>query len=146
MSRESEIARRLGAQFPPLLRASSITDAMVRAARQKGVGWVCAHCIKFWWGIEHGQAQCRAMFERRPCGGPMAELAFPEYEGPIPRETFPTFCFVCGADSSGAVKIHGLEEMVGVCAVHEEFVHTMRPRDPKEKREIVMKMKTEVSP
>jgi len=145
MSRDAKIAGRLGVEFPPLLRAGTITDAMVRTVRERGVGWVCAHCVKFWWGVERGHAQCEALFKRTPCGGPMAELAFPEYEGPIPRETFPTFCFVCGEASSGAVRIHGIEEMIGVCAAHEDFVYTMRPRDPREKCEIIMKVKTEVS-
>ncbi len=144
MPDEKRIAERLGPQFVGAARAASITTEMVRSAREKGVGYICANCVKFWWGIEKGHAQCKALFERTKCGGPMAELAFPQYEGLIPREKFPTLCFVCGREADAAVHIHGVEDMVGVCKEHEEYIHAMRPHDPNEKQEIILKTRMEV--
>lgn len=137
MSDEKKVERRLGVQFVSAARSDVITDEMVASAREKGVSWICAHCVHFWWGISRGHPQCWAVFAKKPCGGPMAELAFPEYRGSIPRETFPTFCFVCGAEAEAGVQPHGQTEILGVCEVHEEFIYKMRPRDPKQPLQIV---------
>jgi len=137
MPDEKHIADRLGPDFGVATRAASISDSMVKMAREKGVSYICANCVKFWWGIERGHAQCQALFQRTKCGGPMSELAFPEYRGLIPRDKFPTICFVCGADADSAVHIHGVDEVLGVCDKHEEFTRNMRPRRPDEPLKIV---------
>ena len=51
------------------------------------------------------------------CGGPGAGKDFPEYEGPIPRESFVNRCLVCG---NGDVKflIAGLDTKFSLCKKH----------------------------
>lgn len=144
MSQE-KIIERLGKEFADATKQATITDKMVQYARSKGVSYICANCTKFWRGIELGQAQCMAVHEKKKCGGPILMMTFPEYQGPLPRTTFPSICFVCGGEAIAGVKAGDSQELIGVCADHEAWLHEMRKYDKgKDKqRPIIMKVRTE---
>jgi hypothetical protein len=141
-----EIAERLGAEFADATKQTTITEQMILYARGKGISFVCANCTKFWKGIERGQVQCMALFERKQCGGPISGMTFPEYHGPLQRTLFPVTCFVCGAWATAGVKVDGSEELIGVCADHELWLTEMRKFDKnKDKQQpIIMKVRAEV--
>jgi hypothetical protein len=146
MTDRGRIAEGLGSEFADATRGTTITETMVRHARSKGVGYICANCTKFWRGIERGQAQCMALFERKPCGGPMSGMTFGEYEGPLPRSVFPSICFVCGVEAVMGVKVGDSRELIGVCADHEPWLLQMRKFDRVKDgpQPIIMKVRAEV--
>lgn len=141
MTDEKKIRDGLGAEFVAGARDSVITDQMIARAMGKGTSWICAHCVKFWKGISMGSAQCMAVYLKKPCGGPISNMTFPEYEGPLPRSVFPSRCFVCGVTATAGLQVRGSEELIGVCKKHEEFVHQMRPFDPEKDKPPVPKIK-----
>lgn len=86
---------------------------------QDGVGFVCAHCERFWWGVDRGYGSCWAKAVGKDCSGPMGGGSFQEYEGPL-KGNLCRFCFVCGKEPSGvACTKHG---KVGVCRDHMEWL------------------------
>lgn len=144
MNDEKKIRDRLGAEFVVGAREAVITDQMIARAMGKGTSWVCAHCVKFWKGISMGSAQCMAVYQRKPCGGPISNMTFPEYEGPLTRSVLPQRCFVCGAPATAGCQVKGSDELIGVCETHEEFVHQMRPFDPEKDKPKVPRIKARV--
>lgn len=89
-------------------------------AMSNGVGFTCAHCEKFWWGVDRGMSECKAAAEGKFCAGPLMGHAFPEYEGPLKGSTA-MYCFVCGDTSSKvAIASKGASKgkSVGVCDKH----------------------------
>jgi hypothetical protein len=100
----------------------SITEAMVADARSKGVSYVCAHCELFWEGILKKLDRCMAMSQKKPCGSVFVGMTFPEYKGPLSRDTLPNFCFVCGVEATDGVQVDGKSEMLGVCEDHLKWV------------------------
>ena len=100
----------------------TITAKMVADATGKGVSYICAHCELFWTGIFKKMDRCMAMAQKKPCGSVLVGMTFPEYKGPLSRDTFPNICFVCGVEATDGVKVDGNEEMLGVCDVHLKWV------------------------
>lgn len=82
---------------------------------QDGVSFTCAHCVKFWWGIDNEAEGCKAKFEGKECAGPISGLAFPEYEGPLEGNQI-HFCFMCGKkpDAAAVAKNAGGKRL-GIC-------------------------------
>lgn len=111
-------------------------------AMSGGVSFVCAHCDKFWWGVERGLDGCKAHHERKECAGPVKGLGFPEYSGPL-RGHLRMFCFVTGEPSTKVILLpNGAEigatdkgiEIVNSYSepsVRPRFVITDRPLDVK---------------
>jgi hypothetical protein len=101
------------------------------AAMATGVSFVCAHCEKFWWGVDRKLDGCKAHHEKRKCGGPIKGLAFPEYVGPL-NGHLQNFCFVSGQPSTAVfVGKHG--SYIGVtdrsiAMINEYSVDGERPR------------------
>jgi len=87
----------------------------IRSVVAKGVSSVCATCSRFWKGRDVGLPfpSCTA---ERPCGGPIAGLDFPEYDGPLTE--FDRFCFVCGGTGVYGVKIPNRTKVIGMCRPH----------------------------
>lgn len=110
----------------------SITKEMIVDARKKGVSYVCAHCEYFWQGIFKKMDRCVMMQQGRKCGSVFVGLTFPEYKGPLSRDAFPTFCFVCGAEASAGVQADG-PETLGVCESHLKWVEDARALQEKYK-------------
>jgi hypothetical protein len=110
-------------------------------AMKKGFGFVCANCDQFWRGVEAGvdlaRWRCAAVVAQKPCGGPLAGMSFPEYQGPL-KERLEHHCFVCGAESFALVDVRAArtpeavrQRMVGVCEKHTEMLGTYsRPGQP----------------
>lgn len=137
MTDRSKIAERLGHEFADATKQVTITAEMIRHARSRGVSYVCANCTKFWRGIEAGQAQCVSLNEGKRCGGPISGMTFPEYQGPLSRNTFPSICFVCGVEAIAGVRVGDSSELIGVCTDHEQWLMSMRKFDPKKDRPLV---------
>lgn len=96
----------------------------------KGLGFACAHCDNYWWGVDQGLRHCKAHEERRDCAGPLAGMAFPEYRGPL-KGHLVRFCFVCGVQPIAAAVARAGGGRVGVCQTHLEFLKTFtRPGIP----------------
>jgi hypothetical protein len=93
----------------------------IQGAIAGGVSFVCANCEKFWWGVDRGLAQCRASYERKDCGGPITNLAYPEYEGPLNGQLV-SFCFQTGNRATCVVRTAG--GMVGASAQSVELLRT----------------------
>lgn len=106
-------------------REVSITEEMIADARKKGVSYVCAHCQHFWEGILKKMDRCMAIAQGKKCGSVFVGMTFPHYKGPLPRSSFPNFCFVCGAEATAGVKADG-PEMLGVCQEHLKWVEDVR--------------------
>ena len=84
---------------------------------QAGVGFVCAHCENFWWGIDNGHDGCKAAHDRLPCSGPIRGKAFPQYDGPL-KGNLGNYCFVCGRTPSAHAVARETGGRVGVCEKH----------------------------
>ncbi len=80
-----------------------MNEGEIRSAMLSGVSFVCAHCTKFWWGVEKKVGACRAAFESKECAGPLGGLSFPEYDGPL-KGHLPKYCFVTGRPSDAYVR------------------------------------------
>ena len=92
-----------------------VRENLVRAAMANGVGFVCAHCTKFWEAKEKRMGSCQPLHGGHDCAGPLAGSAFPRYEGPL-KNNLTRYCFVCGQEPS-----HIAEAplgMTGVCETH----------------------------
>lgn len=96
----------------------------VVAAVAGGLSFVCAMCTKHWSASAHGEG-CR-LPEVGGCGGPLAGLAFPAYEGALEGH-LSMVCFVCGQDSTKSVEVLG-RGIVGVCDGHVEMLSTFSRR------------------
>jgi len=113
--------------IPPMIE---IPEEMVQAAMMGNVSWVCAHCNKFWWGVQSFLDKCKAAVQNVPCGGPVARMAFPQYEGPLTVESLANHCFVCGAEADAVIEVPPDEKkktpggMIGACKTHIELVKT----------------------
>jgi hypothetical protein len=81
----------------------------------KGIGFVCAHCEHYWWGVERGSTGCRLASAADDCAGPLAGEAFPHYRGPLGGK-LAHYCFVCGHKPTAYAEAKG--DFVGVCEDH----------------------------
>lgn len=90
---------------------------------QQGVGFVCAHCEHFWWGIDNNHQGCRALHDGVPCSGPIRGQAFPYYKGPL-KGQLAKFCFVCGKDPCATAVARDGGARVGVCESHLSLLET----------------------
>lgn len=95
----------------------------VQEALKGGVSFFCATCKRFWEGQARGLETCSTIL---PCGGPMARMTFPMYQGPVTDKS--RYCFVCGDDKPmGGVKVPGEEQILGVCKKHVYMLMTLKP-------------------
>ena len=97
---------------------------LIEGVMRDGVGFVCAHCTKFWWSAARGLNSCKAAQDRKPCIGPINEGTFPEYEGELTDVVLAERCFVCGASASHCIVHKGAVDSrkIGVCDVHRSWV------------------------
>lgn len=85
----------------------------VKAAVKSGVSAVCATCTRWWEGQDRGLSKCTAASS---CGGPIAGMDFPLYEGPI--AAFERFCFVCASEAPFGIKLPERSRVIGICRSH----------------------------
>ena len=85
----------------------------------------CATCKKYYEGRAKGLPDPECTSKR--CGGPFARKDFPDYEGPIPKENFHKWCFVCGGPSDMGVRVRGSERVFGVCHNHAPMLRDLAP-------------------
>jgi hypothetical protein len=94
---------------------------------QMGYAFVCAHCAKLHRPAARGLRSCEAAMGTSECGGPLSGRAFPEYEGPLTRQSIADLCFRCGERSENLVQVGGAG-FVGACKEHVEM---LRPQSGK---------------
>lgn len=92
--------------------------------REIGFSFICANCTKLHIGIKRGEKHCGHALRGRSCGGPIVELAFPEYEGPLTRQTIADICFRCGKESTRLIEVKG-KGFVGACTEHIDMINKM---------------------
>ena len=106
-------------------------EKWVKMVMKEGVGFVCAHCDKFWWSFRRRLDKCKAFHDGKECAGPGKFMAFPEYSGPL-KGKFHQYCFVCGRKPDYTLKIpigHGLERNIGICEKDKEILIDFRFSD-----------------
>jgi len=102
------------------------TDDIVKAVRS-GVAFPCAMCLNWWRAKEEKKESCMVFTGGKPCGGPMAGMAFPMYKGPLVDSNWTDFCFVCGEEVVAAVEVKGSDRMLGVCKKHVGLLEKLKP-------------------
>lgn len=95
-----------------------ISSDQVQKALADGYAFPCSMCVKLHWGRDRNLPHCRAAHENKECGGPLAGLGFPEYEGPLSRDAIAKLCFRCGKPASKIVEGNRGPGLVGVCKRH----------------------------
>jgi hypothetical protein len=92
-----------------------------------GMSYVCSLCSKWLRAKDKGLDKCEASVGGRSCGGPMAGMVFPEYEGVLERADFASFCFVCGKPSTAGIRVPNEFRMLGVCEEHLKMFDRLEP-------------------
>lgn len=97
---------------------------------EMGFGFICANCSKLHRGVAKRVNHCGYELKGKDCGGPMGRpsRAFPEYEGPLTKQTIADVCFVCGKESENLIQVPNGQGFVGACGKHVEMV---RPNSSK---------------
>ena len=98
-----------------------------------GYAFVCAHCIKLHKSMRSGMHGCGAMLNGKDCGGPIVGMVFPEYKGPLTRDTIANRCFRCGELSENLIDVKN-KGCVGACNKHVGMVRSMKPVTVTEKK------------
>jgi len=104
-----------------------IVDASeVQWAIKSGLSAICANCLHYWRKqeqvekarpLEHFKPSA-ASCDKRDCGGPIMDRAFPKYEGPL-KDKLSSVCFICGDEPDATVEMLG-RGYLGVCNRHIE--------------------------
>ena len=94
-----------------------------------GLAYVCALCLKWKRARDRGETQCEAALAGKPCGGPLARMTFPEYEGPLEKAEWSNFCFRCGEPSTAGVQVPGQFKVLGICDKHLDMLENMTLKD-----------------
>lgn len=85
----------------------------------KGYAFPCACCKKLWRAHERGAEACEAAMGGQDCGGPVAGMSFPLYEGPLTTASLATRCCFCGEPAVEAVtSTQQPTRFVGICKRH----------------------------
>ena len=99
-----------------------MNEEVVREALREGYAFTCAMCQKLWWAKAKGldkRIGCQAAVLGQSCGGPMAGMSFPLYEGPLTESALATSCFRCGQPADEAVTSRlNPTRFIGVCKRH----------------------------
>ena len=107
----------------------------IAAAMGSGVSAVCSCCVRYHEGRDAGLpgASCTSP---GPCGSPISGMTFPNYVGPMAQ--FDRFCFVCGNQSTQAIRVRDDARVIGVCSAHIETVKTLKPEGGQAANVVVM--------
>lgn len=89
-----------------------------KACKKGKVFWACAHCIKYWAGVDLQLGRCAG----RDCGSPFIGKAFEEYDGPMLDWAA---CFVCGGQAKHEIFAPGCRPL-GICQEHLQFLESLR--------------------
>jgi len=104
---------------------SSVQAKNLQSDLQGGMAYVCALCHKWLRARDKGLDKCEAAQAGKACGGPMAKMIFPLYEGPLESSQWGQFCFRCGEESDAGVQVPGEFRVLGVCGKHLEMLENM---------------------
>lgn len=96
-----------------------LDEAKIRQVVGDGLSPVCATCTWYWRARDLQLSRCSDL-HNGDCGGPIAGLDFPLYDGPMER--LDKFCFACAAPASLAIKTPGTGRLVGVCKEHLSLI------------------------
>jgi len=88
------------------------------AAAREGVFFPCAHCEKYWAGVDLKLGRCAGM----DCGSPIVGKAFEEYSGPLLKWDD---CFICGGTAKFEIFTPG-RRPVGICQEHLKLIEDIR--------------------
>lgn len=101
-----------------------MNDTVSKRLVEMGFSFICAHCLKLHRGLGNGVKHCGYELKGLDCGGPMARpaMAFPQYEGPLTKQTIADICFRCGEPSENLIQVKKGKGFVGACKEHVEMV------------------------
>jgi hypothetical protein len=104
-------------------------SAPVQKFLREGFAFPCACCKRLWRAKAQGFDQCEVAFmPGKDCGGPMAGMSFPLYEGPLTITSLATRCFRCGERAVEAVTSRkNPDRYVGACKVHVPTLDRLVP-------------------
>jgi len=111
-----------------------MSDEVVQRFLREGFAFPCACCKRLWRAKAKGFDMCEVAFmPGKDCGGPMAGMSFPMYEGPLTITSLATMCFRCGAPAVEAVTSRQQpDRFVGVCKKHLPSLERLIPvEDPR---------------
>ena len=100
-----------------------INGRQIPEVMKLGTSFVCAHCERFWWGVDHDHDGCQAVHDGVDCSGPLRGMCFPYYKGPLERQ-LSKFCFVCGSEPSANAVAKKGGGRCGVCEGHLKLLRT----------------------
>jgi len=88
-----------------------------------GFAFPCACCEKLWRKFDAGrhpskELYCEGFDLGLTCGGPVAGLSFPHYEGPLTRQTIAMSCYHCGKPANKIFQADLDGGYVGACNEH----------------------------
>lgn len=106
---------------------SGMNMERVKHDMTNGLAYVCAMCAKWHRARDKGETQCEAASRGVACGGPLAKMTFPEYEGPLEGANWADFCFRCGSKSAAGVQVPGQFRTMGICEAHLKMLEDMVP-------------------
>jgi len=107
----------------------AIDQTKVALARKTGLAYVCAMCERYWRAAEHGAKCCEVGLNGNQCGGPLAGMTFPQYQGPLKEANWSSFCFRCGEPSVAGIQVNGRGKMLGLCEKHIHTIERLQCRE-----------------
>lgn len=104
---------------------------VVQKLLREGYAFPCAFCKKLWKAKAKGFDECVVAFmPEKSCGGPIAGMSFPMYEGPLSITALATRCFRCGEPAVEAVTSRlQPTRYIGVCKKHLLLLERLVPVD-----------------
>jgi hypothetical protein len=95
-------------------------QSTVQQLLREGFAFPCACCKRLWRAKAQGHDVCEVAFmPGKDCGGPMAGMSFPLYEGPLTPASLATRCIRCGEPAVEAVTSRQQpQRFVGACKKH----------------------------
>jgi hypothetical protein len=112
-----------------------MSDEAVRKFLREGFAFPCACCKRLWRAKAQGFDTCEVAFmPGKDCGGPMAGMSFPMYEGPLTISSLATMCFRCGNPAVEAVSSRQQPtRLIGACKKHVPTLDRLVPmgEDPR---------------
>lgn len=105
------------------IRVVNRTAEQVQQKVKEGWSFTCANCDHFWAGMEINSPVCTAAKEGKMCAGPLANMAFPEYQGPLTGSRA-QICYACGKNADFILQFRkengGIN--IGVCKEHKKML------------------------
>jgi len=101
----------------------ALTEDKIAMAVARGLSVVCATCERYWQARDFNIPDNKCL-ANDGCGSPIAGDVFHEYKGPM--VSFDQWCFVCGANSTHAIRVDNSARVVGCCRDHVGLIKTLK--------------------